>query len=63
MCEHLPVQHLPHFVKAAERKQHQDGFGLVVDLRRAQVLRPALQHVGALRWVQTHLETRDTTWG
>ena len=56
----LPVEHLSHFVKAAQAEQHQDGFGLVVDLRGTQVLCPALQHIWALRWVQTHLET-DTT--
>lgn len=52
-----PVEHLSDFVKAAQGEQHQDGFRFLVDLRGAEVLRPALQHVGALRWVQAHLET------
>lgn len=51
----LPVEHLPHFVEAAQGKQHQDGFGLVVDLRGAQVLGPAFQHIGALSRAQAHL--------
>lgn len=50
------MQHLSHFVEAAEGEQHQDGFGLLVDLRGAQVFRPALQHVGALCRAQAHLE-------
>lgn len=54
----LPVEHLSHFGEAAERKQHQDGFGLVVDLRGAEVLGPALQHVGALGRAQAHLGER-----
>lgn len=49
------MEHLSHFVEAAEGKQHQDGFGLVVDLRGAEVLGPALQHIGALCRAQPHL--------
>lgn len=51
------MEHLSHFVKAAQRKQHQDGFGFLVDLWGAQVFRPALQNIRALSWAQTHLET------
>ena len=57
--EDPPEQHLPHFVEAAEGQQHQDGLGLLVDLRGAEVLGPTLQHVGALRRVQTHLRRRQ----
>lgn len=57
----LPVEHLSHFVEAAEGEQHQDGFGLVVDLRGAEVLGPALQHIGALRRAQPHLGTHTQT--
>lgn len=53
----LPMKHLSHFVKAAQRKQHQDGFGFLVDLWGAQVFRPALQNIRALSRAQTHLET------
>lgn len=55
----LPVEHLSNFVKAAQRKQHQDGFGLLVDLGGAEVLGPALQNVRALGWAQPHLQTKD----
>lgn len=57
----LPVQHLSYFVEAAEGQQHQDGFGFLVDLGGAQVLRPALQHIRAFCRTQAHLEdTRHT---
>ena len=51
------MEHLSYFVKAAQRKQHQDGFGFLVDLWGAEVFRPALQNIRALSWAQTHLET------
>lgn len=54
----LPVEHLSYFVKAAQRQQHQDGFGFLVNLRRAQMFCPALQHIGALGGVQAHLEIK-----
>lgn len=50
------MEHLAYFVKAAQREQDQDGFGLVVDLRGAQVLRPAFQDIRTLCWTETHLE-------
>lgn len=56
----LPVEHFSHFVKAAQGKQHQDGFWLMVDLWGAQMLCPSLQHVWTLCWVQTHLEKSTT---
>lgn len=57
MSRVLPVEHLSYFAKAAQGKQHQDGFGFVVDLGGAQVLRPAFQHVGTFCRAQAHLAT------
>lgn len=53
----LPVEHLSYFIKATQRKQDKDGFGLLVDLLGAQVFCPALQNIWALRRAQPHLET------
>lgn len=55
------MEHLSHFVKAAQGQQHQDGFRFLVDLRGAQVLGPALQYIWALCRVQAHLEEQTKT--
>lgn len=43
-----PVECLGHAGEAAQAQEHQEGLRLLVDVRGAKVVHPALQNVGAL---------------
>lgn len=66
-CVHLPCQGirvpvkcLSHAGEAAKGQQDQHSLGLLVDLRRAEVVNPALQDVGTLLRAEPDLQVG--TW-
>lgn len=56
----VPVKSLGYAGEAAEGEQDQQGLGLLVDLRGAQVVHPALEDISAFFRAQADLRERHT---